>query len=91
MNKEKIRHNWTLEEIRKIYDLPLLELIYQAATTHRLFHDPQEIQVCHLISVKTGGCPEDCHYRSQSSRYQTTTKTSPILSLEQVITLQKMS
>lgn len=68
---DEIRHNWSLDEIRAIHDLPLLELVYRAATVHRAHHDAAEMQVCKLISIKTGACPEDCSYCAQSSRYST--------------------
>ena len=54
------RHDWTVEEIRAIHDLPLPELLYRAQTVHRLHHDPSRVQMCTLLSIKTGGCPEDC-------------------------------
>jgi len=66
-----LRHDWSAAEIRALHDLPLLELVYRAATVHREFHDAREVQVCKLISIKTGACPEDCSYCSQSSRYET--------------------
>ena len=56
------RHDWTKEEIAEIYNMPLLDLVYKAATVHREFHDASEIQVCSLLSIKTGGCSEDCGY-----------------------------
>lgn len=66
-----IRNNWTMGEIREIYDLPVLELVYQAATLHRKYNNTAEVQVCTLLSVKTGGCPEDCAYCPQAARYHT--------------------
>ncbi|HYG51614.1 MAG TPA: biotin synthase, partial [Flavobacteriales bacterium] len=57
-----IRHNWTTEEILEIYNKPLLELVFEAATLHRQYHKANEVQVSSLISIKTGGCPEDCAY-----------------------------
>ena len=62
---------WTLEEVREVYDMPFLELVYKAATVHREFHNPREVQISTLISVKTGGCQEDCSYCSQSSKNNT--------------------
>jgi biotin synthase len=59
----------TLEEIRALHDLPLPELLYRAQTVHRAHHKPEEVQLCTLLSVKTGGCPEDCSYCPQSSKY----------------------
>ena len=66
-----IRHDWTREEIRGIYHLPLPELIFRAQTAHREFQRPDEVQLCRLLSIKTGGCPEDCAYCSQSAHYKT--------------------
>jgi biotin synthase len=66
-----IRNHWTKEEIQEIYELPLLELVYRAATVHREYHLTAEVQVCTLLSVKTGGCPEDCSYCPQAARYHT--------------------
>ncbi len=66
-----IRHDWTRDEIRRIYRLPVPELIFQAQVAHREFHRPDEVQLCRLLSIKTGGCPEDCAYCSQSAHYKT--------------------
>ena len=66
-----IRNNWTVAEVQTIYDTPLLELIFQAATLHRTYNNTAEVQVCTLLSVKTGGCPEDCAYCPQAARYNT--------------------
>ena len=81
----KIRNNWTREEITRIYNTPVLELIYQAASVHREFHDPQEVQVCTLLSVKTGGCPEDCAYCPQAARYHTDVKVQKLMEVEEVL------
>ena len=67
----EIRFDWSLEELQAIHDTPLLELVFRAAAVHRQFHDPSEMQVSKLISIKTGACPEDCSYCAQSSRYST--------------------
>jgi biotin synthase len=80
-----IRNNWTREEISAIYNTPVLELIYKAASVHREFHDPQEVQVCTLLSVKTGGCPEDCAYCPQAARYHTNVKVHKLLEVEEVL------
>jgi len=80
-----LRHDWRAEDIRAIYDLPLLELVFQAATVHRRFHDAREVQVCKLISIKTGACPEDCSYCSQSSRYQTEVEPQSLMDKEEVL------
>jgi biotin synthase len=74
----------TLEELTEIYHLPLPELILRAAEVHRKFHDIRDIQRCALLSIKTGGCPEDCGYCAQSARYQTGVPATPLMSLEEV-------
>ncbi|HYW19394.1 MAG TPA: biotin synthase BioB [Nodularia sp. (in: cyanobacteria)] len=82
-----IRYNWQKAEIQAIYNTPFLELIYQAASVHRQYHDSTKIQVCKLISIKTGACPEDCGYCAQSSRYQTEVKPQALLEKETVINI----
>ena len=67
----QLRHDWTRGEIRAIFNLPLPELIFQAQLAHREFHKPEEVQLCRLLSIKTGACPEDCAYCSQSAHYKT--------------------
>jgi biotin synthase len=67
----QIRHDWTRSEIRDIFNAPLPDLIFQAQLVHRQFHRPEEIQLCRLLSIKTGACPEDCAYCSQSAHYKT--------------------
>lgn len=74
-----------LDQIREIYNLPLLELIYQAATVHRQYHNANEVQVCTLLSLKTGGCPEDCAYCPQAARYQTKVEVHKLLEKEEVL------
>ena len=83
----KIRDDWQRSEIEAIYNTPLLELIYQAASVHRQYHDARKIQVCQLISIKTGGCPEDCSYCAQSSRYKTAVKPEALLEKETVLNI----
>jgi biotin synthase len=80
-----LRYDWEAAEVRALHDLPLLELVYQAAGVHRAFHDAREVQVCRLVSVKTGGCPEDCSYCAQSSRYETGVDSEPMLDRETVL------
>jgi biotin synthase len=80
-----VRHDWGFEEIQTIYNQPLMELITQANRVHGEHHNRCEVQVCSLISIKTGGCPEDCKYCTQSSRYQTATKAEPMMSVEEVV------
>lgn len=80
-----IRHDWTEEEITEIYNMPLLELIYRAATMHRQYHDPTKVQVSSLLSIKTGKCSEDCAYCPQSARYKTEIEKHPLLSVDEVV------
>ncbi|QIR38556.1 biotin synthase BioB [Tolypothrix sp. PCC 7910] len=87
MSVGRIRYDWQEAEIEAIYNMPLLELIYQAASVHRQYHNPKQIQVCKLISIKTGGCPEDCNYCAQSSRYKTEVKAEALLEKETVVSI----
>ncbi len=81
----EIRHNWTREEIQEIYNQPLLELVFQAAQVHRNHHATGEVQVCTLLSIKTGGCPEDCAYCPQAARYHTDVNTHRLLDTNIVV------
>jgi biotin synthase len=83
--KAAFRNNWTPEEIRAIYQKPLLELMFEAAQVHRQYHSGSEVQVCTLLSVKTGGCPEDCAYCPQAARYHTDIKVQALLPEETVL------
>ena len=80
----EIRNDWTKEEIIHIYNRPLLELVYEAATIHRQHHNPREVQVSTLLSIKTGGCPEDCGYCPQAARYHTDIETNDLMSVPHV-------
>jgi biotin synthase len=80
-----IRNNWTKEEIAGIYHTPLLELIYRAAGIHREYQDTAEVQVCTLLSIKTGGCPEDCAYCPQAARYNTGVNVHGLMQKEEVL------
>jgi biotin synthase len=84
-----IRNNWTKEEIQNIYGLPLLELIFQSATVHRRYNNTAEVQVCTLLSVKTGGCSEDCAYCPQAARYHTDIKVHALMQTEEVLQYAK--
>jgi biotin synthase len=81
----EVRNNWTKEEIAEIYHTPLLDLIYQAATIHRENKDYAEVQISSLISIKTGGCPEDCAYCPQAARYNTGVDVHAILPKHEVV------
>ncbi|MEO6289144.1 MAG: biotin synthase BioB [Ginsengibacter sp.] len=80
-----IRNNWTKEEIAQIYNAPLLELVFKAATIHREYHATGEVQVCTLLSIKTGGCPEDCAYCPQAARYDTGLDVQSLMQKEEVL------
>lgn len=75
---------WTKEEILEVYNTPLLELIYRAADVHRQHHKAGEVQVSSLLSVKTGGCPEDCAYCPQAARYHTEVKVHKLMDVDEV-------
>ncbi len=85
----EIRNDWTKEEISEIYNSPLLDLIYRGATAHREYHETGEVQVCTLLSIKTGGCPEDCSYCPQAARYQTNVTAQKLLSVDEVLSSAK--
>ena len=78
------KHNWTKEEIISIYNKPLMDLLYEAATIHRAHHDPNVVQVSTLLSIKTGGCSEDCGYCPQAARYHTNIEGNDLMSVKQV-------
>lgn len=80
----EIRHDWTTESVEALYHLPLTELLFRAQTAHREYHDPQSVQRCTLLSIKTGGCPEDCAYCSQSAHYETTVARDGLMDLDAV-------
>lgn len=84
-----MRHDWGLAEVRELFDVPLMELVARAAAVHREFHDPAEIQVCQLISIKTGGCPEDCGYCSQSVHNDSGVKPEPLMAADDVVRIAK--
>ncbi len=79
-----IRNDWTKEEIIDLYTKPFMELLYEAAQVHRQYHDPNSVQVSTLISIKTGGCSEDCGYCPQAARYHTEVENEELLSVNQV-------
>ena len=78
------RHNWSKQEILDIYNKPLMELLYEAATIHRKNHDPNTVQVSTLLSIKTGGCPEDCGYCPQAARYHTDIEGNDLMTVPHV-------
>ncbi|MCO4294475.1 biotin synthase BioB [Solitalea sp. MAHUQ-68] len=85
----EVRHNWTKEEIAEIYNSPLMDLIYRAATIHRENEDYSEVQISSLISIKTGGCPEDCSYCPQAARYHTDVEVQALMQVDTVVSAAK--
>lgn len=79
-----VRHDWTTEEIKAIHDLPLLELVYKASQLHQEHHEIGEVQISTLLSIKTGGCPEDCSYCPQAARYHTDIEKNSLMSVDAV-------
>jgi biotin synthase len=79
------RHDWTLEEVEALFELPFTELVFRAAEVHRRWFDPTELQLSQLLSVKTGGCPENCGYCSQSQHFKTATRASKLMEADAVI------
>ncbi len=84
-NDALFRNDWQREEIRELFNLPFVDLVFRAQTQHRRFFDPNEIQVSTLLSIKTGGCPEDCAYCPQSGRYDTGLERERLLPVEKVV------
>lgn len=82
----EVRHDWTVALAKELYELPLFELIDRARTIHREFHRSNEVQLCTLLSVKTGGCPENCAYCPQSAHYETGVERQALLDVEEVLT-----
>ncbi len=80
-----VRHDWTLPEVRALYELPLLELVHKAQTVHRAIFQDNKVQLCSLLSIKTGGCPEDCSYCPQAARYKTGVKAERLMAVEEVL------
>ncbi len=85
LSKPALRRDWTKEEVLSIYQQPLLELVFQAQQLHRQYHNAGEVQMCRLLSIKTGGCPEDCGYCPQSAHYQTEVGRESMLDVEDVL------
>ena len=80
-----VRHDWTLGEISALFDLPFMDLVFQAAAVHRKTFDPSEVQLSQLLSVKTGGCAENCGYCSQSAHFDTGLKASRLMQVQAVL------
>ena len=85
MSNSDIKNNWTIAELQTIYDMPFNDLLWKSHQLHRKYHDPNKIQISTLMSIKTGGCPEDCKYCSQSIRYNTDIKLEKTLPITEII------
>jgi len=81
----RVRHDWTRTEIGALFDLPFPELVFRAQSIHRQYFDPAEVQISTLLSIKTGGCPEDCAYCPQSARYDTGVDAEKLMALDAVL------
>jgi len=81
----RIRHDWSRDEVVAIYRQPLLDLVARAANVHRRYHNPRDVQLCQLISIKTGGCPEDCHYCPQSAHFETEVESEQLMDVDSVL------
>jgi biotin synthase len=81
----RVRHDWTRAEIGALFDLPFPELLFRAQSIHRQYFDPAEVQISTLLSIKTGGCPEDCAYCPQSAHYNTGVNAEKLMALDAVL------
>ena len=84
-----VRHDWSRAEVQAIFELPFNELLFQAQTVHRQHFDPNAVQISTLLSIKTGGCPEDCKYCPQSVHYDTGLEHERLMDIEEVVTAAK--
>lgn len=83
--QDDLRHDWTVEEVEALFAMPFMDLLFEAHTVHRANFDPNRIQISRLLSIKTGGCPEDCSYCPQSAHYATGLEKEKLLAVEEVI------
>jgi len=86
-----VRHDWTLAEVKALHGLPLLDLVYRAQTVHRAVFQENKVQLCSLLSIKTGGCPEDCAYCPQAARYKTGVQAEKLMPLGEVLEAAKQA
>lgn len=86
-----LRHDWTLAEVEALYHLPLLDLVFRAQTAHRAVWKENKVQLCSLLSIKTGGCSEDCGYCSQSARHHTEVKAQKLMAIPEVLEAAKVA
>lgn len=90
-SREDRKGAWTVEEVEKLFDLPFNDLVYRAQSVHREHFDPNAVQLSTLLSIKTGGCPEDCGYCPQAARYHTGIENQELLSLEAVVAAARLA
>jgi biotin synthase len=83
--EQTLRHDWTVEEVEKLYQLPFSDLMFRSQTVHREHFDPNAVQVSTLLSIKTGGCAEDCGYCPQSAHHESAVKAEPLMPLDRVL------
>ncbi|WP_318421133.1 biotin synthase BioB [Photobacterium leiognathi] len=81
----EVRNNWTVEEVQALFDKPFMDLVFEAQQVHRQYHQPNQVQVSTLLSIKTGACPEDCKYCPQSAHYRTDVNKERLLEVERVL------
>ncbi|PSV23699.1 biotin synthase BioB [Photobacterium leiognathi subsp. mandapamensis] len=81
----EVRNNWTVEEVQALFDKPFMDLVFEAQLVHRQYHQPNQVQVSTLLSIKTGACPEDCKYCPQSAHYRTDVDKERLLEVERVL------
>ena len=91
MQEAVVRYDWTREEVRAVYETRLIDILFQAQAVHRQYFQPGEVQLCQLLSIKTGGCPEDCAYCPQSAHYDTGVERQDLLSIDQVLTTARQA
>lgn len=82
---DRLRHDWTREEVQALYDLPFNDLLFEAQIVHRRWFNPNQVQKSTLLSIKTGGCPEDCGYCAQSSKFDTGLKATKLMEVQRVL------
>lgn len=85
MQQALVRHDWNREEVMALFTMPLNDLLFKAQTIHRQFHDPNAVQVSTLLSIKTGGCPEDCAYCPQSAHFDTGVKADKLMNKDAIM------
>jgi biotin synthase len=88
---QSVRHDWTVREVRALHDTPLVELVFRAQEVHKRHHEAGAVQLCTLLSVKTGGCPEDCSYCPQSARHETKMPSEKLMSVDDVLAKARLA